>query len=88
MVQVLTAAMTATLTGLGWLISRWLQRDALTERVDHRLKLVALHQRMTKAGLTLDDLERLEKELVTCHPNEVSGQKVDGIARRPDVHHN
>lgn len=70
MVQVLTAAMTATLTGLGWLISRWVKRDALTERVDRRLKLIALHQRMTKAGLTLDDLERLEKELGTGTSNE------------------
>lgn len=69
MVQVLTAAMTATLTGLGWLISRWVKRDALTERVDRRLKLIALHQRMTKAGLTLDD-ERLEKELGTGTSNE------------------
>lgn len=49
------------------------------ERVRHGLKIpffttaghicackpIALHQRMNKAGLTLDDLERLEKELVT-----------------------
>ena len=70
MVQVLTAAMTATLTGLGWIISRWVKRDAMMERVDRRLKLIALHQRMTKAGLTLDDLERLEKELGTGTSNE------------------
>lgn len=88
MVQVLTAAMTATLTGLGWLISRWVKRDALTERVDRRLKLIALHQRMTKAGLSLDDLERLEKELVTGPSSEGSGRKVDGSARWPDVHLN
>ena len=85
MVPVLTAAMTATLAGLGWLISRWVKRDAMMERVDRRLKLIALHQRMTKAGLTLDDLERLEKELVTGTSSEVSGEKVDGIARWPDV---
>lgn len=88
MVQVLAAAMTATLTGLGWLISRWVKRDAMTERVDRRLKLIALHQRMTKAGLTLDDIERLEKELVTGPSNEISGQKVDGDARSPDAHQN
>lgn len=88
MVQVLAAAMTATLTGLGWLISRWLKRDAMTERVDRRLKLIALHQRMTKAGLTLDDLERLEKELVTGSSGEGSGQKVDGSAPWPDVQQN
>lgn len=88
MVQVLAAAMTTTLTGLGWLISRWMKHDALTERVDRRLKLIALHQRMTKAGLTLDDLERLEKDLVTGPSSEGSGEKVDGIARWPDVQQN
>ena len=67
----------------------------MTERVDRRLKLIALHQqlialhqRMTKAGLTLDDLERLEKELVTGTSSEGSGEKVDRIARWPDVQQN
>lgn len=85
MVQVLAAAITATLAGLGWLISRWVKHDALTEHVDRRLKLIALHQRMTKAGLTLDDLKRLEKELVTGPSGEVTGEKVDGITGWPDV---
>ncbi|MBF0677320.1 MAG: hypothetical protein IR164_00105 [Devosia sp.] len=76
MAQVLAAAMTATLTGLGWIISRWLKRDALTERVDRRLKLIALHQRMREAGLTLNDLERLEERLNDFPPGVVPAVKV------------
>lgn len=49
MVRILAAGVTATLAGLGWLISRWLLRDALVERMDRRLKAVALHQRMRRA---------------------------------------
>lgn len=88
MVQILAAGVTATLAGIGWLISRWLKRDALTERVDRRLKLIALHQRMTKAGLTLDDLERLEKEMVKGRSCEETCERVDGIARWAGVQQN
>lgn len=63
MIQILAAGLTATFAGLGWLIARWLQRDALMERVDRRLKLVALHQRMSCAGLTMRDLDLIEREL-------------------------
>lgn len=77
MVQVLIAAINVMLAGLGWLITRWVKRDALTERVDRRLKLIALHQRMTKAGLTRDDLERLERRLSDRLSNNIAGKKAD-----------
>lgn len=61
--QIVTAGVTAALTGFGWLVARWLNRDAMTQRIDHRIKLILLHERMRRAGLSTNDLDRMEQEL-------------------------
>lgn len=35
----------------------------MTQRIDHRLKLILLHERMRRAGLSTNDLDRMEREL-------------------------
>lgn len=63
MTQIVTAGVATALTGFGWLIARWLNRDAMTQRIDHRLKLILLHERMRRAGLSTNDLDRMERDL-------------------------
>lgn len=63
MLQLLTATIVSALAGVGWIISRWARKDALSERIERRLKLVALHQRMKGARLSVQDLAKMEQEL-------------------------
>lgn len=63
MQQVIAAAVAAGLTGIGFVVKRWLRRERLDEIIARRLKLVSLYQRMTAAKLDIKALEKLEREL-------------------------
>ena len=78
MLQLMTATVVSALAGMGWLISRWLKRDAVSERIERRLKLVALHQRIKGAGLSEHDLKKIEQEL-----SSKNGVDPDDSARKP-----
>lgn len=61
--EVIAVVLAAALTGLGFLVRRWLGRESVDEIIARRLKLVALCQRMRSAKLDVESLERLEQEL-------------------------
>lgn len=63
MQQVIAAIVTTTFGGLGFLILRWMRREAIDEAIARKLKLVTLYQRMTSAGLDSGELRRLELEI-------------------------
>jgi len=65
MQQVIAITVSAVLAGLGYLGQRWLRRDSLAEAIDRRLKLVTLYRRMSSAHLDEDDLERMERRLIS-----------------------
>lgn len=59
--QILTSASTAALSAIGFVVSRWVRKDRTTEVIERRLKLVALHMKLTAAGLDGGDLDRWER---------------------------
>lgn len=63
--QALTSVVAAALSAIGFVARRWIRKDRLSELIDRRLKLVALHQKMTAAGLDDGDLDRLERRLAS-----------------------
>lgn len=85
--QILATVVGAVMGGFGFLARRFLERDPLTTVIDRRLRLVSLHQRMKAAGLTEDDLIRLERGLspdqLAAIRHESTGNPADSA---PDPH--
>ena len=79
--QILATVVGAFLGGLGFLARRFLERDPLITVIDRRLRLVSLHQRMKAAGLTENDLIRLEQGLspdqLAANRHESAGNPAD-----------
>lgn len=49
------------LGGVGYLLRRWLERRHKSEGLRRKLQALALHQGLKRAGLSLEELERLER---------------------------
>lgn len=73
--QVLASVVTAALSAMGFVARRWIRKDRLTEVIDRRLKLVALHKKMIAAGLDHADLELLERRLADGPEKVCNGAK-------------
>lgn len=82
--QILTAVVGAAMGGIGFFARRVLRRDALTEVIERRLRLVSLHQRMKAAGLTEQDLMDLERGLNPAHLQPHGTGSGDCRRIRPD----
>lgn len=63
--QILASVLAAALSAIGFIVRRWVRKDRMTEVIERRLKLVALHKKMTAAGLDDGDLDRLERRLAS-----------------------
>jgi Arc/MetJ-type ribon-helix-helix transcriptional regulator len=48
------------LAAVGYLLRRWLERRRRSEGLRLKLQALALHQGLRRAGLSLEDLERIE----------------------------
>jgi hypothetical protein len=48
--------------GLGYLARRFLERRHRAEALKRKLQALALHQGMKREGLSMQDLERVERE--------------------------
>jgi hypothetical protein len=66
--QILASGLAAVLSAIGFIVRRWIRKDRITEVIERRLKLVALHQKMAAAGLEDADLDRLERRLANGPP--------------------
>ena len=55
-------AATAGLGVIGYLIKRWIEGRRRGEGLKRKLQALALHQGMEKAGLSLADLDAIERD--------------------------
>ncbi|GAB5426643.1 MAG: hypothetical protein Devi2KO_01020 [Devosia indica] len=63
MQQIMATVVGVVLSGIGFLLARWIRRDGFTDTINRRLKVLALHQRMKTANIDLNELRELEKAL-------------------------
>lgn len=63
MQQIMATVLGMVLSGIGFLLVRWIRRDGFTDTINRRLKVLALHQRMKAANIDLNELRELEKAL-------------------------
>lgn len=53
---------TLATAALGYLLRRWIERRSRSEGLSRRLKALALMRGMKREGVSMDDLERIERE--------------------------
>ena len=56
-------AVGSLLTSLAYFIKRWIEKKPLADVLERRAKALALHKSLKEQGLSLDDLDELEKDL-------------------------
>ena len=52
------------LAGAGYLLRRWLERRRASEALKQRLQTLSLYQGLQRTGLTLNDLDRIQREAI------------------------
>ena len=48
--------------GAGYVLRRWIERRRRMEGLSRKLRALALYQGMKREGVSLDDLDRIERE--------------------------
>ena len=52
------------LGSVGYLLRRWLERRRASEALKQRLQTLSLYQGLQRTGLSLDDLDRIQRRAV------------------------
>ena len=62
MQQVWLAIVAVIAPAIGYIVKRWIERRRRSEALKRRLQALALHQGLKREGLSMSDLDRIERQ--------------------------